>query len=210
MVHLRALALTAAVGLSAPALAAAQPQWGPSTFDPAYNEGYERGYRAGADDLRRRDRYDFTDEGDYRNGERGYRSQYGSRDRYRSAFRQAFQDGYRAGYGNYAYGPGRTTLPPWSAGRGRGVGRYDSAYEIGFNDGYEAGINDARGRRRYDPISEGRYRSADRGYERYYGTREAYKIGYREAFKQGYNRGYQDARRYGSGTGWRNLFGFRF
>jgi flagellar biosynthesis/type III secretory pathway protein FliH len=71
------------------------------------------------------------------------------------------------------------------------------AYEQGFNDGYEAGLDDGEDGRRFDPIAESRYRSGDRGYEREYGTREAYKIDYRNAFRQGYEAGYNDGRRYG-------------
>ncbi len=71
-----------------------------------------------------------------------------------------------------------------------------------MNDGYEAGMNDGRANRRFDPIGEGRYRSADRGYERRYGSKDAYRNNYREAFRQGYSRGYEDARRYGNSRPW--------
>jgi hypothetical protein len=207
MSRLASLALTAVVALAAPAIASAQSQWGFSNNDPAYGEGYGRGQRAGTEDFRRGDRYDFIDESDYRNGERGYRSQYGSRDRYRDLFRRGFQEGYRFGYDAYGYqsgAPGRSGPPSWS--RGRGTGRYDLAYQTGLNDGYEAGLNDARNRRRFDPISEGRYRDGDRGYERYYGAREAYKNNYRIAFREGYSRGFQDAVRYTGRPSWLRPF----
>jgi hypothetical protein len=74
MYRLRALAMVGALGLSAPALAwSAEPQWGPQS-EPAYAEGYDRGARAGAEDYRRGDRYQFDDESDYRRGDLGYRS----------------------------------------------------------------------------------------------------------------------------------------
>jgi hypothetical protein len=178
-------------GLLAPPVASiAAAQWGPQG-DYGYTEGYDRGVRAGAEDSRRGDRYQFEDEGDYRRGDAGYRSQYGNRDRYRDSFRRGFQIGYRAGYGGYGseggpYGPGGVARP-----------RVDNyAYDHGMNDGYEAGLNDGRARRRFDPIGEGRYRSGDHGYNSRYGSRESYKLTYRDAFKVGYERGYDDARLY--------------
>jgi hypothetical protein len=201
------LVLVGAFGIAAPAVAFAQAGWNA----PGYREGYDRGQRAGTEDSRRGQSYEFTDESDYRRADDGYRSQYGNRDRYRDAFRYGYQEGYRSGYGNWG-ARGRGTIPPWSVGQGRsGAYRYDPAYQTGLNDGYEAGVDDARDRRRYDPIGERRYRSADRGYEREYGPREAYKIQYREAFKTGYARGYADGRRYDDRRpNWGRIFGFRF
>ena len=201
---LRSLALAAALGVAIPTISwAAQPQWDSSPINqPAYREGYDRGVRAGSEDVRRGDRFQFADESDYRRGDAGYRSQYGNREFYRDTFRRGFEDGYRVGYGG-AYdrqGPGGYGTGGY--GNGRAVGRYDIiAYQHGMNDGYEAGLKDARDRRRYDPIGEGRYRSADHGYDRRYGPREAYKNDYRVAFKDGYDRGYQDGRRY-TGRRW--------
>src|SRR4051812_4892119 len=68
---------------------------------------------------------------------------------------------------------------PRSSGRvdDRSYGRYNNnfGFQAGLNDGYEAGLNDARGHRRYDFVSERRYRSADRGYNGRYGPRDYYK-----------------------------------
>jgi flagellar biosynthesis/type III secretory pathway protein FliH len=202
MFALRHLTLAAAIGLALPSLGFAQI-WTQPVPQQAYREGFERGQRAGLQDLRERDAFEFRDESDYRRGDVGYRSQYGDRNRYRTEFRRGFEAGYRAGYrGGPGYDnrvPGRT-LPPWANGRGRGLpgGQYSygPAFDIGYNDGYEAGMKDAQGRRSFDPISEGRYRDGDRGYEREYGAREAYKADYRTAFRQGYEEGYNDARRY--------------
>lgn len=194
MHHLRGFVLAGAVaGAAVPSLAwSAEPQWGPSNDRPAYDEGYERGLRAGTDDYRRGDRFEFSDESDYRRGDLGYRYEYGDRDRYRGMFRRGFESGYRSGYGEYR-NTGRG-VPSWGAG----PGRFDRGFDTGVNDGYEAGLNDARRAHRYDPVSEGRYRSADRGYERWYGPKDAYRNSYRTGFRQGYERGYQDGRRYGN------------
>jgi hypothetical protein len=189
---------------------------------PAFQNGYDRGANAGAEDRRRGDRFDYVDETDYRRATDGYRREYGPEDRYRNEFRYGYQSGYRVGfegyrqadpygrnqadpYGRYEdprqYGRGRAGVPPpWANGRGRygAPGRYDLAYESGFTDGYEAGLDDGDRRRALDPTNERRYRSADHGYERQYGPREVYKNRYREAFRQGYEAGYEDGRRYGN------------
>jgi flagellar biosynthesis/type III secretory pathway protein FliH len=190
---------------------------GPNGGQQAYNEGYNRGVRSGEEDGRRRESYNFTDESDYRRADFGYRREYGNADRYRSDFRRGFEQGYRSGYERYGYnGNDRRNGPPsWSNGRGRGNGnspferfgnyrngQYDLAYQTGFNDGYERGLDDGRDRRRNDPFGESRYRNGDHGYDRRYGSREAYKINYRDAFRAGYERGYSDGRRNGSRFSW--------
>jgi hypothetical protein len=73
--------------------------------------------------------------------------------------------------------------------------RNDRAILKGWDDGYEAGLKDARGRRRFDPFGESRYRNGDRGYDRRYGPRELYRLRYRDAFRVAYERGYLDGRR---------------
>ena len=209
---------TAILSADAPADVGARDQWGPSgaqTF--AFREGYDRGLRAGEEDSRRNQSFNFTDESDYRSADAGYRSQYGNRTLYRDEFRRGYAEGYRLGYSRYrdqydtgrgGWGSGRRggVPPPWANGRGRGAGTYgtyrtDPAFTSGYNDGYERGLDDGEDRRRNNPVAESRYRDADRGYERQYGTREAYKIRYRDGFLQGYQRGYQDGQRY-SGRSW--------
>ena len=231
MVGARYLTLIAAVALAVPAadLKAQQP-WGPagSVYGPyaprysqvAQDEGYRRGLVAGQNDRRRGEPFSFTNESEYRRADLGYRSEFGSRDRYREDFRTGFAAGYRVGYGNVdsrrIYGP--PGPPPWANGRARGRGsydgyggygsyggygdgyggyhnqvqRYDLAFDNGYNDGYEEGLNDGRKRHTNDPIAESRYRSGDHGYERYYGSFETYKLNYREGFRQGYERGFTD------------------
>ncbi len=175
MSRLLALAAIGSISIAAPSAAVAQAGWNA----PGYSEGYQRGQSAGAEDSRRGDRFEFTDESDYRRGDSGYRSQYGNRDRYRDSFRYGYQEGYRNGYGGhgqYGNGPLRTVAHPATRTRdGRTAAitnRYDPAYQTGLNDGYEAGLDDGRDNRRFDPVSEGRFRSANRGYEREYGPRE--------------------------------------
>jgi hypothetical protein len=192
-----------------PTTALAGPQWGavvqwgsrPQT-NIAYNEGYVRGSRAGNEDARRGNRYQFNDESDYRDADHGYRSEFGPREAYRIQYRRGFEAGYNAGYRSIRPydrpGPGGRYSTPGNRSYnypGR-YGRLDLAAQQGFNDGYEAGFDDARDRRRFDPISESRYRNGDRGYQSSYGPRELYKANYRDAFRDGYEEGFRDASQY--------------
>jgi hypothetical protein len=199
---------------------------------PGFQEGYSRGIRAGDEDAQRRESFNFSDEADYRRADAGYRSQYGSIDRYRSDFRRGFEQGYRSAFDRYSQGGrgggvvsgngGYYDGPPYGRARGRGPGpntdyRYPEmgrvypynrrAFDQGFNDGYEAGLDDGRDGRQFDPVAESRYRSGDRGYEREYGSRETYKADYRNAFRQGYESGFNDGRRYGTNRRWWNPYG---
>jgi len=72
------------------------------------------------------------------------------------------------------------------------------AYNTGEQDGYEKGREDGRDNDAYDPVRHSRYRSADRGYNGSYGSRDAYKLAYRDGFEAGYERGYREVR--GSAT----------
>ena len=207
----RMLAVFAALAVAMPVVASAQrravatPGANRTIETPAYRAGYERGIRGGEDDGRRNQAYSYANRSDYRSGDSGYRREFGDRDRYRSEFRRGFEVGYRDGFARYrpGYGrndgwrPGRGGPPPWATARGRGgYQRTDYAFRIGFTDGYEAGLRDARDRRRFDPIGEGRYRSGDHGYNRSYGTRDDYRLRYRGAFSEGYEHGFDDGWRY--------------
>ena len=191
--------------LLVPSVASAQfgPQSRVQQRSYGYDEGYDRGMRAGTDDARRGSSFNFSINVDFRRGDLGYRVAFGNLDRYRDEFRRAFQLGYQSGYGSSRGGsydrglPGARTQPGWGNGRGgRAVGRFDPASQQGYSDGYEAGIADGRQNRRYDPISERRYRSGDSGYNGNYGSRDRYKASYRAAFLDGYEEAYADVSRY--------------
>lgn len=66
--------------------------------DPAYNRGFDEGYRQGLDAARDGDRYDVRRESWYRDGERGYDRRYGSRNEWRQVYRSGFTQGYDRGY----------------------------------------------------------------------------------------------------------------
>ncbi len=45
-----------------------------------------------------------------------------------------------------------------------------------------------------DPVRHGDYKDGDNGYQRSYGSKDAYKNNYRSGFRQGYEDGYRNAR----------------
>ena len=209
---IRIAALVSALALTPASLAFAQ--YRPYQSE-AYGQGLERGVRAGEEDSRRGQSFLFTDESDYRSADAGYRSQYGPRELYRDEFRRGYEAGYRTGYSRYARGPAQND--PWYGDPRYGgdprnpttpydprqpyAGTYQSDLAVanGYNDGYERGLDDGHDRRRKDAIAERDYRGGDRGYEKWYGSKELYKSRYRDAFRQGYDRGYDDARRSSGG-----------
>ena len=181
------IALVAALAAPAVALEARQNRAAPRDqrgSGPGYDEGYRQGERAGQDHGRRGLQFNFSILGGYRQGDLGWRPQYGNRDRYRIEFRLGFESGYRAGYGQFDRRQG-----PYSYQRGS---RSDFAYDNGYVDGYKEGINDGRHRHRNDPSAESRFRGGDHNYERWYGPKEAYRANYRGGFIEGYERGYRD------------------
>ena len=178
------LAAAACALLAAPA--AAQNN---AAFDRGYREGIERG----ADDARRGRQFELERDNVYRNGDRGYNNRYGNRDGYRNDFRRGYASGYRDRVLQRArrcqLRAGATIARP-----GRLRGYQEPAFARGYSDGWEKGLDDGRDRDRYDPVRHGDYRSADQGYQRSYGSKDAYKNNYRSGFRQGYEDGYRDAR----------------
>jgi hypothetical protein len=70
----------------------------------------------------------------------------------------------------------------------RGTYRYTSvAFDNGYNDGLDKGREDSRDRDSYDPNRHSRYRSADHGYEKRYGSKDDYRQIYRDGFRAGYD-----------------------
>jgi hypothetical protein len=67
----------------------------------ALNAGANEGIKAGREDRRKNDRYDFRDEGAYQKATKDYSSRLGSRNIYQEYFRRAFQNAYADGYSGY-------------------------------------------------------------------------------------------------------------
>src|SRR3712207_1462293 len=59
----------------------------------ALNAGYNEGIKEGRNDRRRGDRFNYTDESDYRSATKDYSSRLGSRSLYQRFFRQGFENG---------------------------------------------------------------------------------------------------------------------
>jgi hypothetical protein len=77
--------------------------WGGSAQlrQTALNAGYNEGIKEGRNDRRRGDRFNFTDESDYRSATKDYSSRLGSRALYQRYFRAGFENGYRDGWNGY-------------------------------------------------------------------------------------------------------------
>ena len=103
--------------------------------------------------------------------------------------RQAWTSPIRQPGGNSARWDGYQDGRIWSR---EGPDYNRAAITNGYDDGYREGLNDGRRRHRNDPFAERRYRNADHGYERWFGSREAYRVEYREGFRNGDERGYRD------------------
>lgn len=165
----------------------------------ARDKGYQEGLHHGDQAARRRKPFDLNREKDYRNGDEGYRREYGSREEYREAFRSGFAEGYREAYDRDGYrvrGGSYYTAPraPEYNGAYGSVGVYGQvasvAFQNGQNDGYNRGVDDARHGRYPDVDRQGWYRSGSRGYNRRYGSRDAYRVEYRRGFDEGYRRAF--------------------
>lgn len=156
----------------------------------AYALGYRDGVRRGEQDGRNGREFSFERDGAYRSADRGYERSLGNRDTYQGEFRRGFAAGYRAGYERY-----KVVVRERRDERRLPRGYQEPAVARGYSDGYDRGLEDGRERARYDPVRHGDYRSADEGYQRQYGSKDAYKNNYRAGFRQGYDDGYRNGTR---------------
>jgi hypothetical protein len=67
-------------------------------YQVAQDQGYRDGIERGAKDARDGDRYNPEGTSQYKDGDRGYRSEYGNREEYRRIYRDAFRRGYDESY----------------------------------------------------------------------------------------------------------------
>src|SRR5687768_16013443 len=85
---------------AAPAAAHDDDRWGHRSYGGhrsggygiGYDNGYEEGLRHGRSDGRRGLSFDYAHDRDYRRGDDGYRSRYGSRHVYADAFRSGYRE----------------------------------------------------------------------------------------------------------------------
>lgn len=193
------LAATVLVATPACATGRSYPQQRPigDRDDRAYyNRGLRDGRDAGQDDARRGRAYDVRRHNEYRDNRRG--DDRGDLRAYRDGFESGYDEGYRRnarGMGDprRAPVPDYRRQPPYGGdARGRVM---SPAADNGYRDGFEEGERAARSGDRYDPIREKRYREGDHGYDRQWGSRDAYARDYRAAFQRGYEAGYRGYRR---------------
>lgn len=78
-------------------------QWGGSfqLRQTALNAGYNEGIKEGRNDRRRGERFNYSDESDYRSATKDYSSRLGNRSLYQRYFREGFANGYEDGYRGY-------------------------------------------------------------------------------------------------------------
>ncbi len=62
-------------------------------------------------------------------------------------------------------------------------------YQNGYRDGFDHGRQDREFRESYN-LQNQDFRHADRGYDRYMGSRDSYRDGYRDGYRSGYDDGY--------------------
>lgn len=67
----------------------------------AFNNGYQLGYGQGSNDRFYGRGYDVDRHKAYRDGDSGFRREFGDKDDYRRVFRSGFERGYRDGYDGY-------------------------------------------------------------------------------------------------------------
>jgi hypothetical protein len=94
-----------------------------SFYSAAWENGYRLGYGSGSNDRTYRSSYDVDRNKTYRDGDSGYRGEYGSKDQYKREFRDAYESGYRDGYDGR-----RSQLDYNSRTYGRNNNRNDNYY----------------------------------------------------------------------------------
>lgn len=74
-------------------------------YNPAYENGAKDGYEKGSEDARKNRSYDVLRHEWYREGDRHYERDYGSKDQYKNVYRDGFKEGYDRGYreGRFRY-----------------------------------------------------------------------------------------------------------
>jgi hypothetical protein len=72
------------------------------TWRYGYDRGVDEGYREGERDARRHERFNYRDEGRYRDSDRGYKGWMGPRFEYETGYRRGFEQGYARAYQRFA------------------------------------------------------------------------------------------------------------
>jgi hypothetical protein len=156
----------------------------PSDSSDARQQGYEHGYRDGADrgrQDRERNAGRRMSANDYLVGAREYDPSYGDRRQFMSGYQQGYGDGYDDGY-NFYDRPGRYDQI-YRNGRPS-----DNSFDRGYRGGISAGQQDQRQNTRSDYRGGRSYQSGDPNFQ--------------DGFERGYQDGYGRSRFQSDGGGY--------
>ena len=80
-----------------------QPELGGLTElrETALQSGYDEGIKAGRNDRSHGERFNYTDESEYKAATKGYSASLGDKTTYQRYFRAGFENGYRDGWNGY-------------------------------------------------------------------------------------------------------------
>jgi hypothetical protein len=166
-----------------------------------YERGYREGYQYGLDNRSRSTGLDLNKDVD---ADRGYQSYFGSKDAYKEGYQQGYRDGATDGFAGtttrfatiYAFpdpnfDPDTMRMNDTAivVYRERGWGYQDVASDIGYRDGVHAGTKD-RSHKEFDPHDHDAWKEADHGYDKSFGSKDAYKAAYRAAYEMGYRQAF--------------------
>lgn len=160
---------------------------------PASQYGYQSGYRDGLDkgqhEGRENDPNDYRTP-DWRQATRGYQAWMGPIGAYQNAYRNGYQNGFREGFNSAYRGGDRDrddVRPIYDAGNYPNYGRFgNQAYDFGYQDGATAARGDLSERKPFNPNPRGRFEDEDRGYNRAFGDKDAYRAQYANGYRAGY------------------------
>ncbi|HEX4489362.1 MAG TPA: hypothetical protein VH088_24015 [Terriglobales bacterium] len=74
---------------------------------------------------------------------------------------------------------------------GGSYGRDNRGFSFGFQDGAYVAREDMALGKPYHPEVRGKYRDADRGYDRYWGDKREYRAQYADGYRRGYMRAFR-------------------
>jgi hypothetical protein len=150
----------------------------------ANNQAFQEGYRQGQWDAQH----------NRRSGMNNGRRHGGDRQAYESGYNRGYQEAHNnGGYRND--GRYRNGNPGNWGGANSTMG---SARQFGSQDGLNDGAQDRRTGHSFRPTEGNNYKSATRGYQSGFGSKDQYKQMYRQSYSEAYRQGY-----YGNGRGGR-------
>jgi hypothetical protein len=169
---------------------------GKDVFGAAATNGYNAGYKYGADARRGSGSFAYHDAAIYKNATEGFGVDMGGRIQYQSMFRLLYARGYSDGFNGrmrmenvgLVFGRDERVEPKSAPPEPVDVAQFATA--TGYHHGYERGISNKRAGQSLAYRSDEAYYEATTGYENGWD-----KKSYRTAFRSGYLKGYSDGYR---------------